>query len=194
MQQENYRPISILPAMSKLLECHIHKHFYNFLQENDILSEAQSGFRKKFSCQTALSKLINNWVTSMNEGKLVGAVFLDLKRAFDVINHTILLEKFEIYGCTKETVSFFKSYLEDRSTVVSIKDSTSKSRKIVKGIAQGSLLGPLFFAIYVNCLPLHLTNSGVEMYADDTTITVVNKCEPELDTKLNVDVNKLDKQ
>ena len=92
-QPQNLRPISLLPVLSKPLEKHIHKHMYQHLDKHNLLHKYQSGFRPKHSCQTALIKLINNWLDAINKKEITGAVFLDFKKAFDLVNHNILLKK-----------------------------------------------------------------------------------------------------
>ena len=94
----NYRPISILPLVSKVIEKHVTKHLFSYLNKYKLLHEAQSGFRKHHSCQTALIKLINDWLKHIDQGNIVGAILFDLKKAFDVVDHEILLQKLALYG------------------------------------------------------------------------------------------------
>ena len=107
---KNYRPISILPAISKPLEKHISKHFLNYLDEHKLLHTLQSGFRPKHSCHTALTRLVDTWLANINNKKLSGVVFLDFKKAFDLINHDILLSKLKLYTLNDNSVKMFKSY------------------------------------------------------------------------------------
>ena len=117
-EPNNFRPISILSLFSKPTERHIHKHLHNFLTEHNLLCQSQSGFRPQHSCHTALAKLCDNWLSAINNSEVVGAVFLDLKKAFDLVNHNILLKKLSLYTANSPFVSLFKSYLELRSQSV----------------------------------------------------------------------------
>ena len=110
----NYRPISLLSILSKPLERHIHKHMYKYLIENNLLNSSQSGFRPGHSCHTALIKMCDKWYASINESNVVGAVFLDLKKAFDLVNHDILMQKLAIYFAESEILPFLQSYLSNR--------------------------------------------------------------------------------
>ena len=109
----NYRPISILPLVSKVIEKHVTKHLFTYLNKYKLLHEAQSGFRKHHSCQTALIKLINDWLKHIDQGNIVGAIFFDHKKAFDVVDHEILLRKLALYGIKGTALNWCKSYLSD---------------------------------------------------------------------------------
>ena len=168
----NYRPISILPTVSKIMEKWIHLKFMNYLNDNRLLHEKQSGFRAGHSTESALILLIDSWLKAINEGKLVGCVMIDFRKAFDLVDHAVLLKKLEIYKCGKSALSWFKSYLSTRTQKVSIKHSKSDTENITCGVPQGSILGPLLFLIFINDLPLKLQNivASTDLYADDTTI------------------------
>ena len=117
-EPNNFRPISILPLLSKPIERHIHKYLLNFLTEHNLLSQSQSGFRPQHSCHTALAKFCNNWLSAINNSEVVGAVFLDLKKAFDLVNRNSLLKQLSLYTANSPFVSLFKSHLELRSQSV----------------------------------------------------------------------------
>ncbi|VDH90713.1 Hypothetical predicted protein, partial [Mytilus galloprovincialis] len=110
----NYRPISVLPTLSKLIEKHVSNKMYKYLSKLKLLHPTQSGFRPQHSCQTALINIIDKWLQEMNDGNLNLAILLDFKKAFDLVDHDILCLKLKIYGFSEASVSFFKSYLNNR--------------------------------------------------------------------------------
>jgi endonuclease/exonuclease/phosphatase family metal-dependent hydrolase len=165
----NYRPISILSNLSKPLEKHINKHLNAHLDNNQLLHCSQSGFRANHSCHTALTSLTEQWLNSINDNKFCGALFVDFAKAFDVIDHDLLLKKLRYYSISENTILLLKSFLIDREQTVFINKLKSNPQLIKYGVPQGSVLGPLLFSIYINDLPLHITDK-CEMFADDTTL------------------------
>ena len=117
----NFRPISLLSVLSKPLEKHIHKHITQFIEEFDLFHRFQSGFRNKHSCHSALVRMCDTWLSAINKSQLTGAVFLDLRKAFDLVNHDILLQKLNLYLQNSHTVSFIESFLRGRTQKVFIK-------------------------------------------------------------------------
>ena len=168
----NYRPISLLSSLSKPLEKHIHNHLLRYLEHRQLLYAFQSGFRPNFSCHTALTRLVDSWLININKKNLSGVVFLDLKKAFDLINHNILLQKLRYYLLNESTVQLFRSFLTNRTQQVMSNGLLSKSRVIEHGVPQGSTLGPLLFLVFINDLPLAITSEKVEtdLFADDATL------------------------
>lgn len=175
----NFRPISILSVISKPLERHIHIHLLKFLEEHDLIYHHQSGFRPKHSCQSALTRLTDTWLSAINENKMTGVVFLDLKKAFDLVDHNILLDKLGLYNLDCNVLCFFESYLQDRKQYVFHNGNYSTEGTISYGVPQGSILGPLLFLLYINDLPLHISNPQVQcdLLADDTTLHTSDKDE-----------------
>jgi len=186
----NYRPISVLSIISKILERAVHNQLYTYLTNCNILSQSQSGFRSNHSTATTLLDVSDYILSNMNDGNVTAAVFLDLKKAFDTVNHNILLSKLKSYGIGVEALSWFKSYLSNRSQVVNINSTLSDCKPINVGIPQGSILGPLLFIIYVNSLS-DIVSSKLVMYADDTTLLCSSNDPESLQTELNDNLGKI---
>ena len=173
----NYRPISVIPACMKVFEKIVHNQLYKFIEHHQILSLNQSGFRPKHSTQTCLVEVCDYLLNNMSEGYFTGAVFLDLKKAFDTVHHEVLLNKLVSIGVCGLELEWFSSYLSDRFQVTRVNDHLSSKASVTFGVPQGSILGPLLFTIYINDLPtiLKSVDCRVFLYADDTAIFVRGK-------------------
>ena len=189
---ENYRPISILPIVSKILERSVFNQIYKFLNDNSLLSKHQSGFRPKHSTLTTLIHMCDTLYENMDNGQLSGVVFLDIRKAFDSINHTILLQKMnDQFGIKNVELDWFKSYLTNREQACIVNGAMSSPKTIVCGVPQGSILGPLLFLLYINDLPECLEKTSPHLYADDTQISTSAKTIEELTENLNNDLKKV---
>ena len=191
--KSNYRPISILPVISRLFEKLIADQLYQYMNENDMFSSNQSGFRRLHSTLTCLLKNTDDWYSGLDLGKLVGLVFIDLKKAFDTVNHDILCHKLSYYGIQQRELLWFQSYLSNREQFCRVNRIDSEINSINIGIPQGSCLGPLLFIIYINDLPQAVLDSNVSMYADDTSLCYQSLDINKLNEVINNDLEKLQK-
>ena len=187
---ENYRPISILP--SKIFEKEIFQQLYSYLSANSLISKFQSGFRPKHSSLTLLLQMCDEWLKNMDEGKITGLVSLDIKKAFDSINHQMLMSKMkDQFGIRENELNWFTFYLTDRQQVCCVNDHISSWKSIESGVPQGSILGPLIFLLYINDLPQYLKFTTSGLYADDTQIFASSDNYDELVELLNSDLKNI---
>ena len=186
----NYRPISVLPILSKLFERAAANQIVDFLEKNNIISNRQHAYRKSHSTETCLFELLNNIYKNLDEKLYVAVAKLDLSKAFDSISHDLLLLKMQKLGLENTSLKWIKSYLSDRKQITQFKDFTSTTEKIKSGVPQGSILGPLLFLCYVNDLP-NVFEKKCEMlsYADDTQLLVTARTKDELKNKLENALN-----
>ena len=165
----NYRPISLLSSLSKIWENVINR-LYFFFQTNDMFYENQYGFRKQRSTVDAVTKFINDVIKSYDDRQSTIAVYCDLSKAFDTIDHNILLHKLEFYGIRGFALNWFRSYLSHRSQYTHYNGIDSETQNVKCGVPQGSVLGPFLFIIYTNDLPSCLNLTKTFLFADNTTI------------------------
>lgn len=187
----NYRPISVLSVISKSFEKLLCQQITTYLEENEILYTQQSGFRKGHSTMTSLLNRTNKWLYNMDRGLINGILFLDLCKAFDTVDHEILMQKLAAYGICDMSLKLFSSYLCNRKQMCKVNQTVSQARTLTCGVPQGSNLGPLLFLIYVNDLPHCLKYSSTGMFADDTNLTVEAKTSSELADMLNADLENV---
>ena len=166
----NYRPISLLPTLSKIFERVIHTQLYTYFDENKLLSEQQYGFREKHSTELAAVKLVDYINHEMDIGNTPEAIFIDLSKAFDTLNFDILIHKLQFYGLSGNSLALMKSYVTGRMQYVLFNKTKSDLAIITTGIPQGSILGPLLFSIYVNDIINSSDKLQYLLYADDTTL------------------------
>ena len=165
----NHRP-SLLPALSRILEKIMHRRSYSFLTKNNFFYKLRFGFRKKHSTNHAATALIEYICNAFESKEFAIGVFIDLSKAFDTIDHAILLDKLYKYGIRGTAHNWFYSYLHNRTQQVECGGVLSSTKSILSGVPQGSILGPLLFLIYVNSLPTCLNCGQALMFADDTTL------------------------
>jgi Reverse transcriptase (RNA-dependent DNA polymerase) len=187
---DNYRPISLLSSISKILEKIVHVKLVNHLDLNNLLYDHQYGFLRGKSTEQTLLHVTDYIAKALNKGDYCIALFLDLKKAFDVVSHEILIQKLQKFGISGTTLDWFKSYLKDRSQIVDIDGNLSEPCNISISVLQGSILGPILFLMYINDLPLS-TELKSFLFADDTTGLTSGSSLPQLIDKFNTEIQKL---
>ena len=184
-QFNNYRPISLLPVFSKILEKIIHSTLMTFLNDNNILNPFQFGFRKQHSTYMPIVHMYDEITKSLQNSQLTCSIYLDLKKAFDTVCLEILLKKIYRIGIRGDFYSMIESYLKNRYQMTKINDVISKKQMIKMGVPQGSIIGPLLFILYINDIS-HTTNLGTfYLFADDTAICIKDNNVDELQRKIN---------
>jgi len=168
----NYRPVSVLPCLSKILERLLHKRINDFIVKYDILYKYQFGFREKHGTNLALSILIDNIINAHEKGQCVLGIFIDFSKAFDTINHQILYTKLENYGIRGNALKWIRSYLTGRTQFVQYNGISSDYDNITCGVPQGSILGPLFFILYINDIVNVCSKTLPILFADDTNMFI----------------------
>ena len=177
--------------VSRVFEKLVFNQLYEYLDKDKLIYYKQSGLRSLHSAVTCLLKSTNDWYVNMDKGRFTATVFIDLKKAFDSVDHDILLQKFEKYGVIGLEHTWFSSYLKNRRQLCRVNGVASNMEEIKCGVPQGSCLGPLLFLIYINDLPFALKNSEVTMHADDTSMSYSSKNIYELNETLNSDLDSL---
>ena len=166
----NYRPISLLPTISKVFERIIYDQMYEYLNENNLLAEEQFGFRKYHSPEYAAISSVDHISNEMEHGKTPGALYIDLSKAFDTLSFDIILYKLNYYRIAGTELQLLTNYLKNRKQYVIFNNHESDLTEITTGVPQGSILGPLLFSIIINDLKKSSKKITFLMYADDTTI------------------------
>ena len=199
LDPKNYRPVDIVPILSKILERAVFNQLIAYLNENNLLHPNHHAYRAGHNTTTALIQMYDGWLKAVEAGQLAGACLLDMSAAFDVVDHDLLVEKLSLYGVEDDSINWIRSYIGGRSQSVMIEGSLSKLLQVHTGVPQGSILGPLFYTLFTNelpevihDLPLHVPDDGEEQgdqvwpayhvedeengaiccYADDTTLSM----------------------
>ena len=202
---KNYRPVALIPILSKILERVIFIQIVDYMESNGLFHPSHHGYRVGHNTCTALLELYDGWVEALERGELAGVMFVDLSAAFDCVDHNLLIEKMKILGFDCKSVMWCSDYLKDRYQSVYIDGAQSKYSKVDVGVPQGSILGPLFYILYTNDLPEVLHKDycclnrikmghfnlmchecgGLVAFADDSTVTVTDSDPDRLTDKLS---------
>ena len=174
-QIDNFRPISLLSSLSKILEKCVFEQVYAYFEEKRLFYCSQYGYRKIHSTEYACLELVDKLMTDLDKGETPICFFLDLSKAFDTINHSILLSKLKYYGLDNNSLQWFESYLSNRHQYVEIDNVRSGIKPLLTGVPQGSILGPLLFIIYMNDINLVSKKFEAILYADDTSLSSIIK-------------------
>lgn len=186
----NYRPISLLSTISKVMEKIIHKHVFNFFSENNMISALQSGFVPKDSTVNQLTSIYHAFCQALDEGKEVRAVFCDISKAFDRVWHRGLLYKLENNGISGNLLTWFSDYLTGRKQRVALSGTFSNTLPIMAGVPQGSILGPLLFIVFINDI-VDSIHSAIRLFADDTSLYIIIDNPISAAEQLNSDLIKI---
>ena len=186
----NYRPISLLNTIGKVLEKIVHKHVFNYLNDNNILTSLQSGFLPGDSTVNQLADLYNTSCKALDDGKEVRAIFCDISKAFDRVWHRGLLYKLRRTGITGSLLSWFSHYLQDRKQRVVLPGIAASWSPIQAGVPQGSILGPLLFILYINDIVEDI-RSSIRLFADDTSLYIIVDDPLDAAVTLNSDLSKI---
>ena len=166
----NYRRISLLTSISKLFEKVVFEQLSDYFSSNKYFHEGQYDFREKQSTELATVELMDRIISALNDKRLPISIFMDLSKAFDTLDHAILLEKLRYHGISGTSLDWFRSYISNRKQYVEIDNERSPCLNIKTGVPQGSILGPLLFLIYMNYIPNASRVFKFILYADDTNL------------------------
>ena len=187
----NYRPISLLSNIDKILERIMYNRLYKFLETNNLIYSLQFGFRQKHSTSHSLIHLTDKIREQLDKGKFACGIFVDFQKAFDTVDHHILLQKLNYYGISGLANNWFSSYLQNRTQFVSINSFDSNVNAIYCSVPQGSILGPLLFLIYINDLHFAIKYCKVHHFADDTNLLSFNNSVKKINKQVGRDLKYL---
>jgi hypothetical protein len=184
--KDNYRPLSVVGHIAKNIETEVKNQFIDYLYRHNFISSDQSAYLKFHSTTTSLHRLHNDILSNINENENTAICFLDIKKCFDTIDHSILLSKLFHYGVKNTELSWFKSYLSGRRQCVLMNGKTSTEREISTGVPQGTVLGPILFLLFINDLSTSVSNGIINIFADDVSIYISNTSLSVLNTQMSV--------
>ena len=187
----NYRPISLLPYFSKLFERLMYNRLINFIEKHKLLYQYQFGFRRNHSTFKALVILLENITTALDNTEFAVCILIDFRKAFDTVEHSILLDKLYHYGIRGNALQWFNSYLTNRYQYVKYNNTPSDMKKITCGVPQGSILGPLLFLLYINDIASVSNILSSILFADDTTLFCSSKNLQELTAIVNNELGNI---
>ena len=176
----NYRLISVLPVLSKIFERHLHNSLSAFLKDNHLLYLLHSAFRRYHSTETALIEIVDRMLLNIDDNHINGLLLAEFQKAFDLVNHDLLIEKLRIYGLDDNSLDLMRSFLQNRTQRTVMRGAQSLSKTLTHRVPQGSILSPLLFLMHINDLPEAVSQpTTVDIFADDTTLS---SCSPYMDT------------
>ena len=181
LQKENYRPVSLLPPVSKVFERIIHKQITNYM--TDKLAHSIAGFRKSHGTQNSLAMMLQKWKRALDKGGYVSALFMNLSKAFDTINHDLLIAKLKAYGFSKEALKLMKSYLKNWKQKVQINNKFSSERDVIAGLPDA----PLLFNLFINDLTFFIEQTTLSNYADDNNLSISGEDKQIVKSRLSSD-------
>ena len=188
----NYRPISLLSPFSKIFEKLIYSLLYSYLEKFNLLNRHQIGFKRDESTIHSICNIYDKLIKNIGKNLCTCCVFLDLTKAFDMVDHSFLSEKMDSrFGIRGLSLKLFQSYLSNRYQYTKINNNKSKLNKVICGVPQNSSLGPLLFLLYINDLPL-VSSCDTTLFVDNTYLMLVDESPAKLQCKVNTELNKID--
>lgn len=191
-EASNFRPISILSTLSKIVEKLVKTRVMSFINRHNILHKSQFGFQSSKGTNDAIFSFLEKTYLNLNEGEVTAAVFCDLSKAFDCVNHDLLLQKLHIYGFRGVVLRWFESFLGDRKQCVKFSGKLSTTTTVLHGVPQGSVLGPLLFLLYVNDINFMDMKGVLDLYADDVVISWHSNNIIDLENQIHNDLPKIE--